>query len=164
MSSAPPPKDPTGRQALLSAYKDVVESEKQRGKSKGEAARQTSNRLIALTIVTLGLAVALSQHSKWLDPVKMPEESRQIREASLRLVMGREIHGIEAWRQAHGGALPDSADAARTTLSPFKYQIANGQYTLTGSNGDITLSYQSSESLSTFLGQSYEIVRNRGKQ
>ncbi|MEO8031274.1 MAG: hypothetical protein ABJC74_00860 [Gemmatimonadota bacterium] len=160
----PPPGRPEDRRALLSAYKDVVESEKTRGKSKGGSSQAGNGRLLFLTVITIGLVVAMLNHDRWLDPVKFPPESRQIREASLRLVMSRQIHGIDAWREAHGGALPDSAAAAKTTLSPFKYEVASGRYRLTGNNGDTVLTYESSESLSTFLGQSYEIVRNRGRQ
>jgi hypothetical protein len=163
MSSSSAPKDPNDRRALLSAYKDVLESEKNRGKTEGGASQGLSPRVLVLLGLTVVMVVGLANHDRWLDPVKLPEESRSIREASLRLVMSHEIHGIEAWRQAHGGALPDSATAARTTLSPFKYEVANGQYQLTGSSAGITVTYQSTESLSTFLGQSYDIVRNRGK-
>ncbi len=166
--SRPPPRpgpDPNDdRRALLSAYKDVVASEKTRGKSGGSALQSGNGRVLILTVITIGLVVALLNHDRWLDPVKFPPESRQIREASLRLVMARQIHGIEAWRDTHGGALPDSATAAKTTLSPFKYEVASGKYRLTGNNGDTVLTYESSESLSTFLGQSYELVRNRGRQ
>jgi hypothetical protein len=36
-------------------------------------------------------------------------------------------------------------------------------YRLTGKNGDITLTYSSTDSLNTFLGNSYEVIRHRGR-
>ncbi|HTO73206.1 MAG TPA: hypothetical protein VMJ30_05275 [Gemmatimonadales bacterium] len=117
-----------------------------------------------MVVISVLLAAALVLHRLWLDPVSVPPESREIREASLRLAMARQIHGIEAWRAAHGGALPDSAAAAATSLSPFDYQVQGGSYTLSGSNGDIKVTYRSTDSLATFLGNSYEVVRQRGKQ
>jgi hypothetical protein len=164
-TTSPPPDGNNDRRALLSAYKDVVQSEALRGKSVAAAGGTTSSRTILMMLATLGLTVALVLHDRWLDPIKVPPESREVREASLRLVMARQIHGIDAWRSAHGGALPDSATAAKTTLSPFRYEVVGaGWYRLTGKNGDITVTYSSTDSLSAFLGSSYEVVRHRGKQ
>lgn len=164
-SKSPPPDGNNDRRALLSAYKDVVSSEASRGKSASAGGGTTSSRTILMVLLSAALVVALLFHDRWLDPINLPPESREIREASLRLVMARQIHGIDAWRSAHGGALPDSATAAKTTLSPFRYENAGGgQYRLTGKNGDISLIYDSSTPLDAFVGQSYEIVRHRGKQ
>jgi len=160
----PPPDGKNDRSALLSAYKDVVQSEALRGMAAPEQGIPSRRRGVFLTIITLGLVMALVFHDRWLDPIRVAPESREIREASLRLVMARQIHGIEAWRAAHGGALPDSATAAQTTLSPFRYRVEGGGYTLTGKNGDITVTYSSGDSLPTFLGNSYEVVRHRGRQ
>ncbi len=159
----PPPDGQNDRRALLSAYKDVVKSEAERGKESATPARRPVKRSSVLLFLTVLLAAALALHNLWLDPVQLPPESREIREASLRLVMARQIHGIETWRAAHGGAVPDSATAASTTLTPFKYAVEGGNYTLTGTNGDITLHYSSIDSLAAFLGNSYEVVRQRGR-
>ena len=163
-SSLPPDRD-NDRRALLSAYKDVVQSEAQRGKAVSAEGSGASSRTILLMLASAGLALALVFHDRWLDPIKVPVESREVREASLRLVMARQIRGIDAWRFSHGGTMPDSATAAKTTLSPFRYEVVGaGWYRLTGKNGDIALTYSSTDSLSTFLGKSYEVVRHRGQK
>jgi hypothetical protein len=162
-STSPPPDRNNDRRALLSAYKDVVQSEAERGKEVAVEEPTIGSRTLLLMLVTAGLVAALAFHDRWLDPIKMTPESREVREASLRLVMGRQIHGIDAWRRAHNGDLPDSATAARTTLSPFRYEVVGvNWYRLTGKNGDITLTYSSTDSLNTFLGTSYEVIRHRG--
>jgi hypothetical protein len=163
-STSPPPDRNNDRRALLSAYKDVVQSEADRGKQVAVQESGPGARTILLMLLTAGLVVALAFHDRWLDPIKTAPESREVREASLRLVMARQIHGIDAWRRAHNGELPDSATAARTTLSPFNYEIVGvNWYRLTGKNGDITLTYSSTDSLNTFLGNSYEVIRHRGR-
>jgi len=159
----PPPDGKNDRSALLSAYKDVVQSEAMRGKQVDAPGKSGRGRVLFLAIISVGLVIALVFHDRWLDPIRVTPESREIREASLRLVMARQIHGIETWRAAHGGALPDSATAAGVTLSPFPYEVRNGVYTITGKNGDILVTYNSKDSLPTFLGNSYEVVRQRGR-
>ena len=167
MSPQPPrkkpgPNEPYDRRDLVKAYKDVVEEQQQK-RSQRDAPEQTPARKIGFWTISLGIllasGLAVSLHPEWFFP-KERVETPQIQDASLRLLIYREIIHVEQFRRANG-RLPNSLAEAGGGGNGVEYSIEGGGYLLKARNGPIELTYSSSTPPGEFVGDSYEKVRGR---
>lgn len=147
------------RDLVLKAAADqrVADQTPEAPKSKGPF------RLASGLVIAASVAILVFQPA-WLFPPPPPPETSAVAEASLRMVIFREAQRIEAYRRVHH-ELPQTAVAAGGGSSGVTYHPLDAErYTLTGSNGPMQLSYSSTDSLGSFLGNSYEIIRHRTRQ
>jgi hypothetical protein len=167
MSSQPPRKkpgsnDPYDRRDLVKAYKDVVEEQQQK-RSRRDAPEPTPARKVGFWTISLGILLAcglsVATHPEWFFP-KERVESPEIQDASLRLLIYREIIHVEQFRRANG-RLPSSLQEAGGGNNGVEYSIEGGGYRLKARNGGIELSYNSNTPPGEFVGDSYEKVRGR---
>ena len=167
MSAQPPKKkpgrtEPYDRRDLVKAYQDVVQEE-QLKRSRRDAPEQTPARKIGFWTVSLGIllacAGAVSLHPEWFFP-KERVETPEIQDASLRLLIYREIIHVEQFRRANG-RLPNSLREAGGGENGVEYSMEGGGYRLKARNGAIELTYNSSTPAGEFVGDSYEKVRGR---
>jgi hypothetical protein len=167
MSPQPPKKkpganEPYDRRDLVKAYKDVVQQEQQKRVRPGVAG-QTPARKIGFWTISLGILLAsgltVMLHPEWFFP-KERVETPEIQDASLRLLIYREIIHVEQFRRANG-RLPNSLSEAGGGGNGVEYSIEGSGYLLKARNGTVELTYNSSTPPREFVGDSYEKVRGR---
>ncbi len=163
----PKPKPPgtSDRRALLEAYKDVVKSESDRrgpgGAARGKPPKRRTALLVTLAVVLL---IAFFLRDEWLVSTKFPPETAEVREASLKLVTARQARRIELYQASHDGALPEPVTLAGDLSIGMSYTpTGTGHYILTMKEGEDSVTYSSTDSISTFVGNSYDIIRRRNK-
>jgi hypothetical protein len=114
---------------------------------------------IGLTIA--GLVAVLVFQPRWLFLRPAPEPP-QLQEASLRLRMFVEIEHIDRFRSANG-RLPTSLIEAGGDSVGLTYTPSGRGYILIGKNGAIRVTYRSGTQPESFLGNSYQLVRERAR-
>ena len=164
-----PPSSPSGgRRALVEAFQNVVKSEAERAKEAKAPRpipphRRAAGLFIAVLIMIAAAAILVIQ-PPWLVAPDVPEETSELHEASLRLAMYQAAQHIESYRRANGH-LPASLPEAGADTTGVTYEAAGGfQYVLHGHSRDLTLEYHSEQPLKQFLGNSYELIRERFKK
>jgi hypothetical protein len=159
-----PPPPPTGkpdRRALLQAYQEVVRTTKEKP-ARVKAAPPTHRTFWITTGLTIaGLAALLVFQPGWMFS-RPPAEPPQLQEASLRIRMFVEIERVDRFKVAKG-RLPTSLLEAGGDTTGLRFAPAGVTYTLVGWNGPLQLRYTSDGSAEAFLGNSYQLVRERGK-
>jgi len=117
---------------------------------------------MAAGLTIAGLAALLVLQPGWLF-VRPAPEPPQLQEASLRIRMYVEIDHINRYRIANG-RLPSTLQEAGGDTTGLSYVPGeDSSYSLRGRNGMIELTYTAGSSAESFLGNSYELVRERGK-
>lgn len=151
------------RRDLLKAYKDVVHEEQEKLAHRGlvEMEPPKSRKAFWITVLVL-LSVSLGSiglHPEWFVQ-KERVESSDLRDASLRLLIYREILRVENFKKARG-RLPVTLAEAGGGDTDIAYAVRGYNYFLSGSSGTLELSYDSRTSSAKFVGNSYERVRRR---
>ncbi len=161
---SPAPSGQPDRRALLEAYQSLVKSEQDRRVS---AAHLPPDRpsgqgfWIGALVAIVALAGLLFLQPGWLF-TKPVQESTTLMDASLRVRMFVEIERIEQFRR-DSTRLPATLDEAGVPGDGLDYDVEDGHYTLTGTNGPRVLAYSSDTPPETFLGDSYRLIRERGR-
>jgi hypothetical protein len=153
----------TDRQALLRAFQDVVRTEQGKN-SRAPTPEPTSSRRgtrAMLLLTAAGLLLVLVTRPAWLFP-RPPKQTPALMEASLRVRMFVEIDRVERFL-ADSGRLPRTLVEAGADTSGLSYTPAEGGYTLSGRNQGLSLTYHSGSPPREFLGNSYQVVTQRGK-
>jgi len=162
---APRPQGQPDRRALLEAYKDVVKAESARqGPPPIGDGKPPKSRTALLVTLAVVLLIAFFLRDEWLVSNRLPPESPEIREASLRLVTAKSARRIELYQASHGGALPEPVTLAGDLPRGMSYTPSGtGRYTLVMKEGNDSVVYSSIDSISTFVGNSYDVIRHRNK-
>ncbi|HTS87125.1 MAG TPA: hypothetical protein VMG41_01435 [Gemmatimonadales bacterium] len=165
MADARPPQSPTpgqhDRSALLQAFQDVVRKEQQKTgapEPEPKAAPSRSFWVVAGPLVVALCSVLVLQPA-WLFP-KPPPETPALRDASLRVRMYVEIEHIDAFRTIRG-RLPTTIAEAGGDGNGLVYSAAGDSFSLSGRNGSVALTYNSSTPPHDFLGDSYRLIQQR---
>lgn len=166
-STPPRPPAPSGqpdRRALLEAYQNLVRSEHDKRLSHAEpqpAVSSGNGFWITMVLVIAALASLLVVQPGWLVTPRV-QEPPAVSEASLRVRMYVEIERINQFR-SDSGHLPATLAEAQVPGDGLTYQVQDGRYTLTGVNGSLALAYTSDTPPDSFLGDSYRLIRDRGR-
>lgn len=162
-SSSKKSPDPHDRSALLQAFQDVVRDQqgKQPQSSTEAAPANRHTYTLVMLAIAAGLMATLVLRPEWLFPAPIVE-STQLREASLRVRMYVEIERVEQFRAANGH-LPASLVEMGADTTGLRYTASPGGYSMTGVNQGVTLTYTSSTTPVTFLGNSYALITHRRK-
>lgn len=157
----PPPVGQVDRRALLEAYQDVVRTTKERPSVKRLPApvRHTFWTVVGLTIAALTAVLVFQPAWMFNRPRAEPP---QLQEASLRVRMYVEIDRVARFKELKGRWPVSLLEAGGDTMGLFFERRGEG-YVLTGSNGPIALRYTYGSSPEAFLGNSYQLIRGRGK-
>jgi hypothetical protein len=172
-SQPPPGSAPPHKQALYEAVGDVIrkQAEERKAEKAAEAQRTRQGARRVSPIIVTGVAILISvgayvaiEQPEWLFPKPLAAESREERDASLRMAMATTAQRIERYRQEHG-RLPATLAAAGSTIEEITYE-PNGTavYTLRGRNGPVALTYRSSEPISAFVGSSFQVLAQRARR
>ena len=162
----PKPSGTSDRRALVEAYQDVVKSEAGKRGPGGAAADKPQKRRTAL-LVTLAivLLVAFFLRDQWLVSTRLPPETPEVQEASLKLVTAKAARRIELYQASHAGALPEPVTLAGDLPKGMTYAPnGTGHYTLVMKEGKDSVTYNSTDSISFFVGNSYEVISRRNRK
>ena len=182
---SPPPGNPSGaearpspprlrpetasRQQLVGAFQEVVKAEAARKAARATEWTEpgTHWNLLALSavVIALGSYILIARPAWFIAPPPPPlVQPREEVEASLRLGIGREAERVEAYRRQYG-KLPATLKEAGGGQSGLRYApMGTGRYTISGTSDGVGLTYDSIDSIATFVGSSYEVVRQRFKR
>ena len=154
------------RRDLLEAYETLVKSERER-----QAAERASRlgpppsrgRLGLLLLMIAACVAIIVVQPAWLFPTSLPPDPPELHEASLRLQVYRVVMRIDAFRRANG-RLPETAAEAGAEVPGTMYTVSGDTYTITAGIGSQQVTYHSAVPLQEFLGNSYEIIKQRSRQ
>jgi hypothetical protein len=167
--TAPVASPSTQKQALLEAFDTVLkqQAEAREAELRESAARRRDRRqirpsLMALAVLVLMLCSYLYiERPEWLFPSASPPESGVIKEASLRIGMANAAQHVELYRH-RTGKVPATLAEAGTRVQGMVYQpVGADGWRLVGTNAGIELTLSSQDSLSRFLGNSFEVIARR---
>ncbi|MEP6573325.1 MAG: hypothetical protein ABJD11_11545 [Gemmatimonadota bacterium] len=162
---AAPPPQPGDRRALADAFDTLVKSEAQR---KADEALPPSPparglRWFILGALLIGSISVLVLQPAWLFPGPPAPETTQVQEASLRLVIYRDIQRVEAYRRTNG-RLPLTVTEAGLPADT-RYTVPTvDSYTISESSGPLRLTYKSTVAPADFLGNAYALIRARSRK
>jgi len=173
--SSPGPATPAGppnKQALFDAAVEVVRKQAQQRTTEREAedARRREQSRVSpiiaggLTILlAVGVYLAVEQPS-WLFPAPARIESQEQQEASLRIGMATTAQRVERFRIAQG-RLPRTLAEAGSSANGISYEQGEGdRYVIRGANGPVHLVLNSGDSLGLFVGNSFQVLAQRGRR
>jgi len=120
--------------------------------------------MVGLLLLGLVGAILLLLRPSWLvGPDALPQETPAVAAASLRVTLLRERQRVITFSREHG-YLPATLLEAGSARDDITYQRTGGEhFTLTAQAGDSLIRLGSGDSLSEFLGQSLQRIKNRGK-
>jgi hypothetical protein len=157
------------KKALLEAFDSVLktQAEEREAARKQEEARRLArarSRPIMGACAALLMFVAAYlwiEQPEWVFPNRALPESIAIRDASLRIGMANAAQHVERFRQRNGRP-PASLTEAGAYGEGIEYQQSgtNG-WRMVGSNGAARLILNSSDELSRFLGNSFDVIARR---
>jgi hypothetical protein len=158
------------KQALIEAYEKVLLADAEK-REKDQAARPAGpprRRMHPVVVLSLLVLVGAAAYvglarPSWIFERGAPAEPASMQEASLRLAMAMQFQRIERFRQ-QSGRLPTTMEEAGAVAPGIRYQARHPDgFALTGTNGAVTLTLQSTQSVSAFVGNSYELIQGRAE-
>jgi hypothetical protein len=158
------------KKALLEAFDTVLKSkadEREAERLAAEARRRGrgTSRFLILVCTTILLFVTVYvfvERPDWIFPSPPPMESLAVRAASLRISVATAAQHVERYRQQNG-QLPLTLAQAGAHGGAITYDRLTGGYRLEAENGEVRVTYHSSESLGRFVGNSFKVISRRGK-
>jgi hypothetical protein len=165
-----PPNAPASpeKKALLAAFDTVLKTaaeEREIERLAAEARRRSrgASRLLLVlctVIVTFVSVYFYVERPEWIFPVAPAPESPAVRQASLRISVANAAQHIERYRQQRG-QLPATLEQAGANGAGISYQRTAAGYQLEGEGDGIRVSFTSGESLTRFVGKSFEVIARR---
>lgn len=157
-----PPKDT--KSVLYEAAVQAVQDRAQVAKARVEQSPRKKRRgsfIPVLAVVGLVGAVLLLVRPTWLEgPTSIPPETPAVAAASLRVVLVRERDIVLRYLR-RTGSLPATLEAAGSNTAGLDYLRVGSEFSVTGHAGDSIITIRSSDSVVTFLGDSFDRLRHR---
>lgn len=157
------------KKALLEAFDTVLKiqaEEREARRAEAEARRRHGASrvlMVACTAVTVFICVYLYvERPDWVFPAPPTPESLVVREASLRIGVANAAQHVERFRQ-RTGRLPTTLAEAGAHGAGLDYEPAKTVYKLQADTDGVLVSYDSSEPLGRFVGNSFKIISRRSK-
>ena len=156
------------KKALLEAFDTVLKTaaeQQELDRRAAEARRRNRGGsrllLVLCTVIVTFVSVYLYvERPEWIFPVASPPESPAVRQASLRISVANAAQHIERYRQQRG-QLPITLEQAGANGAGISYERTAAGYQLEGDNEGIRVSFTSGESLTRFVGNSFEVIARR---
>jgi hypothetical protein len=155
------------KKALLEAFDTVLKTQaEEREARRAEAAarrRHGTSRLLMLVCTTILVFVGVYlyvERPEWVFPTPPTPESIAVREAGLRISVANAAQHIERFRQ-RSGRLPATLIEAGAHETALTYEPGGTGYKLHADVGDVRVSYDSSEPLERFIGNSFKVISRR---
>lgn len=162
---ASPPAPSPEKKALLDAFDTVLKSQAEDRDRELEARRtRVASRpfLAAAALILLGIASYLAiLQPAWVFAPQAQPETVVVQEASLKIAMASAAQHVERFRQKNGH-LPESLAEAGARGDVMSYsRLGASSFRLVGDNGAAHATFTAEQSLSDFLGNSYQIIARR---
>ena len=156
------------KKALLAAFDTVLQTaaeEREKERLAAEARRRSrgASRLLLVVcavVLTFASVYLYVERPEWVFPVPPAPESAAVRQASLRISVANAVQHIERYRQQRG-QLPTTLEQAGANGAAISYQRTASGYQLEGEGDGIRVSFTSGESLTRFVGNSFEVIARR---
>lgn len=158
--------DPSGRdrRQFLQDVEDVIRSEVTRQAAAREATPRRRRPAVAWACAAALVAVAAwaaVARPAWLLPDRPPEESAELRRASLRIALYMDAQRVKLYRSEHG-VLPATLAEAGSPNSVFRLERGpEPEFTITGASGADTITLRSDQPEQEFLGNSFALLKRR---
>jgi hypothetical protein len=147
-------------EAAVEAVQDRASQAKAKASRPARASRRGVRNAFLLLLATAG-AVLLVLRPNWLvGPDSVPAETPAIAAASLRIVLVRERDMVFRY-QRRTGTLPVRLADAGVHATDLEYRHEGPAFTLSGQAGDSLITIRSTDSVTTFLGDSFSRLRHR---
>jgi hypothetical protein len=167
-TSTPPSAASPEKKALLAAFDTVLKTaaeEREMEHLAAEARRRSRGvsrlLLVVCAVVLTFVAVYLYvERPEWAFSAPTLPESPAVRQASLRISVANAAQHIERYRQQRG-ELPVTLEQAGANGAGISYQRTAAGYQLEGEGDGIRVSFTSGESLTRFVGKSFEVIARR---
>ncbi len=169
-TTTPPPNAAASpeKKALLAAFDTVLKTaaeEQDLERLAAEARRRNRGGsrllLVVCTVVLTFASVYLYvERPEWAFGAPSLPESPAVRQASLRISVANAAQHIERYRQQRG-RLPVTLEQAGANGAGISYQRTAAGYQLEGEGEGIRVSFTSGESLTRFVGKSFEVIARR---
>jgi hypothetical protein len=167
-TTSPPNAASPEKKALLAAFDTVLKTaaeEREIERLAAEARRRSrgASRLLLVlctVIVTFVSVYFYVERPEWIFPVAPAPESPAVRQASLRISVANAAQHVERYRQQRG-QLPATLEQAGANGAGISYQRTAAGYQLEGEGDGIRVSFTSGESLTRFVGKSFEVIARR---
>jgi hypothetical protein len=163
-----PPRSPE-KKALLEAFDTVLKTqaeEREARRAEAEARRRNgTSRLLMVVCTTVLVFVGVYlyvERPDWVFPTPATPESLMVREASLRISVANAAQHIERFR-LRTGRLPATLAEAGAHEGGLDYEPASTVYKLLADTGGVRVTYDSSQPLAQFVGNSFKIISRRSK-
>ena len=158
------------KKALLEAFDSVLKTkadEREAERAAAEARRRGrgTSRLVMLLCATVLLFVSVYlyvERPDWIFPTPPQPESLAVREASLRITIANAAQHIERYRQ-QTGQMPLTLKQAGANGQGITYDRTTGGYRLAAESEEVRVTYNSSEPLARFVGNSFKVISRRGR-
>lgn len=154
------------KQALLDAAQaavaDAKEKAAQRRRRPTSPGTKTFFTIVSIALFAGGIYL-LAVRPAWFFTPPPPPETVAIQEASLRLTLVRETERVKRYRSQHR-RLPGSLEEAGSPVKGLTYEKqSDSTFRLIATFGDGTIGLSSTDSVSTFLGNSLKVIASRGR-
>jgi hypothetical protein len=157
------------KKALLEAFDTVLKTqaeEREARRAEAEARRRNgTSRLLMVVCTTVLVFVGVYlyvERPDWVFPTPATPESLVVREASLRISVANAAQHIERFR-LRTGRLPLTLAEAGAHEGGLDYEPASTVYKLLADTAGVRVSYDSSQPLAQFVGNSFKIISRRSK-
>jgi hypothetical protein len=157
------------KKALLEAFDTVLKAqaeEREARRAEAEARRRHgTSRLLMVVCAAIMVFVGVYlyvERPDWVFPAPPTPESVVVREASLRIAVANAAQHIERYRQ-RTGRLPATLGEAGAHESGLDYEPATTLYKLVADTAGVRVTYDSSQPLVQFVGNSFKIISRRSK-
>lgn len=160
-NSSKQPALPDRKAELLQAYQDVVKFANEKPVPLPPEPPSRAPFWISMATLVVILTTLTIWQPPWLF-TQAPSESPALVEASLRARVYAEILRVDRFRN-NNGRLPDTLLEALGDTTGVEYEVKQGNYSLTGHSGGLTIVYRSDMAAKQFLGNAYALIRARPK-
>ena len=171
-TTTPPPNAAASpeKKALLAAFDTVLKTaaeEREIERLAAEARRRNRGASRLLLVICAVVLVFVSvylyvERPEWAFQAPSVPESAAVRQASLRISVANAAQHIEHYRQQRG-QLPATLEQAGANGAGISYQRTAAGYQLEGESEGIRVSFTSGESLTRFVGKSFEVIARRAR-
>ncbi len=156
------------KRALLDAAQAAVTDAREKEQAARLLRRQNAKRSQAALAVT-GLVIfgfgiyLLAFRPAWFFTPPPPPETIAIQEASVRLMLVREVERVKRFRSEQG-RLPQTLEEAQSPIHGITYQKeTDSTFRLVATFGENPIGLSSTDSVGSFLGNSLKVIASRGR-
>jgi hypothetical protein len=157
-----------------SEYQDILSGVIKDQQDRREAAAATAkrqraqkrgrgNQPLMLGILALVSGYLWFGQPAFLEPKPLDPVSAELAEAGLRFEMSIIIGNITQYA-SENGRLPTTLADAYEARPGFQYQAQGDGFSLSGTEGELSLQYESSQDVMNFLGNAIDVVRGGGAE